>query len=73
MMSQKPLSDSSYIKPTSPLDIIPIPSLIALLLSHLKNNIAGSLHPTNFVIMNLLLLLFQQDIIYMKINASKVI
>jgi hypothetical protein len=36
------------IKPTSPLDIIPIPTFSALLLSF-RNIIEGIPHPTNFV------------------------
>ena len=37
------------INPTSPLDTIPIPTLIDFVLSFLRNNIDGSPHPTSFV------------------------
>ena len=37
------------INPTSPLDTIPIPTLIDFVLSFLRNNIDGNPHPNNFV------------------------
>lgn len=37
------------MSPTSPLDTIPIPTLIDFVLSFLRNKIDGNPHPNNFV------------------------